>query len=204
MTTARAVITGLLAIVVLEAAGAERQPSISQIAATVTQLGSGWTSSRVVALIDPLCSPSEMADENEDPQGFLRLARSQLQKQPRREAYAILRYYGGSTGRYHTNALVYIVRWKSKADIGNDWGYDKETKDSPGALPKIGEEVRFSQRHGMHNNITFRRGSYLIDVEGPIVYGVEYLKRLAEVLDSNFLEAQKTLGAGGEVPGAQK
>ena len=124
MTTARAVITGLLAIVVLEAAGAERQPSISQIAATVTQLGSGWTSSRVVALIDPLCSPSEMADENEDPQGFLRLA--------------------------------------------------------------------------------FRRGSYLIDVEGPIVYGVEYLKRLAEVLDSNFLEAQKTLGAGGEVPGAQK
>jgi hypothetical protein len=45
----------------------------------------------------------------------------------------------------------------------------------------------------MHNNITFRRGNYLIDVECPMAYGVEHIKRLAEVLDSNFLKAQEAL-----------
>jgi len=145
-----------------------------------------------------------MADPNESPEGWLKLARVVLRREPRPEAHAKLRYYGAGTGRWHTNSVVSLTRWKTKADIGDNWGRDKDTKDSPGTLPRIGEEVRFSQRHGMHNNITFRRGSYLIDVECPIAYGLEHLKRLAEVLDSNFLKAQNTLATEALPPARRK
>jgi len=204
MQIALMAVTGLAAFVALVSIGAEQQPSITQILATVPQLGDGWTSNRVVVLVDPLSSPSEMADKNENPEAWLRFVHDLLRKQPRREAHAIVRYYGGRTNLYHTNSLVHIMRWKSKEDIGLNWGLDKETKDSPGTLPKVGEEVRFSQRQGMHNNITFRRGNYLIDVECATAYGVEHLKRLAEVLDSNFLKAQKALATKDHDPATQK
>ena len=189
----------LLSIGFSTCSGAERQPHISQIMATIEQLGPGWASNRVVVLVDPLSLPSVMADLNETPEGQIRRALDVLTKDPRREAYAVLRYYGGSTGLHHTNSLVYITRWKSKADIGNDWGRDNATKDSPGVLPEVGEEVRFSQQHGLNNDISFRRGNYLIIVSCPIAFGVEHLKRLAEVLDDNFLSAQK--GSAATDPG---
>ncbi len=103
-----------------------------------------------------------------------------------REAYAMVRLY------YRDRpCTVWVQRWETKEHIGNDWGRDKDTKDSPGALPKVGEEVRFSQRHGMHNNIDFVRGRYLLSVESPGTRreDIEHLKHLAEVLDANFLKA---------------
>ncbi|HYG34168.1 MAG TPA: hypothetical protein VEC99_05260, partial [Clostridia bacterium] len=128
-------------------------------------------------------------------------------KEPRREAHAMLRYYGSfGTNTWCTNSdlLVYIMRWKSPADISSDWGQDNATKESPDTLPKVGEEVRAYQRHGMHNNIAFRRGAYLIDVEGSNACGWEYLKHMAKVLDNNFLKAQKALAAGEQNPSPQK
>ena len=203
MTRAFAIIAGLLTIVGMRSDATEPQPGITAIVATVAELGEGWTSNRVMVLIDPLSSPKEIADPHENGEGLLRMARDLLTKEPRREAYAMLRYYGGGGGFRQTNSLVYITRWKSKRDIGDDWGRDKETKDSPGALPKVGEEVHFYQRDGLHNDITFRRGKYLICVECPTSYGVEHLKRLAEVLDSNLLKAQKALATGGQGPARQ-
>lgn len=198
-----ALFAGLLIVGAAGSSGAEPQPGITSIVASAAQLGEGWTSNRVMVLIDPLSSPKEIADPHENGEGLLRMARDLLTKEPRREAYAMLRYYGGGSGSRQTNSLVYITRWKSKRDIGDDWGRDKETKDSPGALPKVGEEVHFYQRDGLHNDITFRRGKYLICVECPTSYGVEHLKRLAEVLDSNLLKAQKALATGGQGPARQ-
>jgi hypothetical protein len=63
-------------------------------------------------------------------------------------------------------------------------------------LPKFGEEVRFYQRHGLHNNIAFRRSNYLIEVESVSV-PVERLKQLAELLDANLVRAQKGLTPDG-------
>lgn len=189
-----------LALIIGEigARAAGPQPGIASILATVEQLGEGWTSNRVLVLIDPLSSPREIADTNENQTAWLQFGRGLLKKEPRREACAMVRYYGGGSGAHHTNSLVFISRWKSKQDIPAEWGLDKETKDSPGNLPKVGEEVRFYQRDGMHNNIAFRRGNYLIDVECPAVYGIEHLKRLAEVLDRNLLKAQNALNTADQ------
>ena len=44
------VITGLLVLIGPASADGQQQPSISQIAASITQLGQGWTSNRVVVL----------------------------------------------------------------------------------------------------------------------------------------------------------
>jgi hypothetical protein len=173
------------------------QPGIFSILATVEQLGDGWSSNRVVVLIDPLSSPREIAETNENQTTWLQFGRDLLKKEPRREAYAMVRYYGGTSGAYHTNSLVFISRWRSRTDIPADWGRDKATKDSPGILPKVGEEVRFYQRDGMHNNIAFRRGNYLIDVECPTAFGIEHLKRLAEALDNNLLKAQEAMNKTG-------
>ena len=71
-----------------------------------------------------------MADPNEPSlESWLKFARDLMSKDHRREAYAVLRYFGGTTGVYHTNSLAYITRWKSKEYLGNDWGRDKETRD---------------------------------------------------------------------------
>lgn len=67
----------------------------------------------------------------------------------------------------------------------------------PHILPEIGEEVRLSQRHGMHNNVTFRRSKYLIDVESPITFGWTHVSQLAQVLDGNYLRIQEALEKEG-------
>jgi hypothetical protein len=36
------------------------------------------------------------------------------------------------------------------------------------------------------------------NVEGPIAFGVEHLKRLAEVLDENLLKAEKAFAPKGD------
>jgi hypothetical protein len=202
--TAITVLALTLIFGVMGGRAAWQQPGIASILATVEQLGDGWTSNHVEVLIDPLSLPREIADTNENQVARLQFARDLLKREPRREAYAMVRYYGGGTGSYHTNSLVFISRWKSKQDIPTDWGRDKETKDSPGNLPKVGEEVRFHQRDGMHNNISFCRGNYLIDVECPAAYGIEHLKRLAEILDSNLLRALEAVNKAGLSEGNAK
>ena len=182
------------------------RPNSTDIAASLAQLGPGWTSNRCVVLVDPLCSPSEMADPNEGP-GWLTVARDLLRREPRRESYMMLRYYGSfGTNAWCTNSqtLVCISRWKSPGDMGSNWGTDEATKDQPDSLPKVGEEVRAYQRHGMHNNIAFRRGRYLIDVEGSNACGWEPLKHLAEALDQNLLRAHKTPQARDVQPATPK
>jgi hypothetical protein len=195
-----------LALIIGEMGGqaAGPQPGLTSILPTVAQLGEGWTSNRVVVLIDPLSSPREIAATNENQMAWLQFGRDLLKKDARREAYAMVRYYGGGSGGYHTNSLVFITRWKSRESTGDDWGRDKETKDPPGNLSKVGEEVRFYQRDGMHNNIAFRRGKYLIDVECPTAYGIEHLKRLAEALDNNLLKAQEAVNKTGLSEGDAK
>ncbi len=192
MRTIFAIIAGLVGFGRVENVGAESQPNSTDIIPTVAQLGAGWTSNRVVVMVDPLCSPKEVADPNEG-SGWLEVVHGILRKEPRRESYAMVRYYGSfGTNAWCTNsqALVWITRWGSKADMGKQWGEDNATKDSPKSLPKIGEEVHSYQRHGMHNDISFRRGGYLITVEGSTVCGWDYLLKLAEALDRNLLKAQ--------------
>jgi hypothetical protein len=50
--------------------------------------------------------------------------------------------------------------------------------------------VRFYHRHGMHNNIAFRRGAYLIDVEG-VGMPIEKLAQMAQALDGNLVRLQR-------------
>jgi hypothetical protein len=167
--------------------------SIDQIAPSVSQLGPGWTTNlsnrwsgfttnRIVVLVDLSSPTNEICNESK---GWLGAAHRVVGRQGC-EAYIVLRYAYESTG-----FLVWMRRYKTKENIGDDWGRDKETKVTLEPLPKVGDEVRFYQRGGMHNNLAFRRGNYLIDVEGPCTE-IEKLKQLAEALDSNLVKAQKS------------
>jgi sialidase-1 len=160
----------------------EQQVGIDKIAPASEQLGTGWGSNRVVVLVDPLSSPSVVANEGA---GWLKGAQDAVGTRGR-EAYAVIRCYYGTS-----SVLVWINRFKSKDDIGQDWGTDREagTKATLDKLPDVGEEVRYYRRGGMHNNIAFRRGPYLVDVEGMSA-PIEKLKQMAEVMDGNLLKAQ--------------
>lgn len=179
MRTVLALITGTLLGV--SCASAAQPISIDQIAPSLAQLGNGWTSNHVVVLVDQLSPTNQICNEDK---GWLQAAHNVVGKRGR-EAYIVLRYAYGSN-----STLVWITRCSDAQSIGDDWGRDKETKVTLDSLPKVGEEVRFYQRHGMHNNIAFRRGSYLIEVESPSA-PVEKLKQLAELLDANLIKAQR-------------
>jgi hypothetical protein len=178
MRTLLAVITGTL--IGVGCVSAAQPLSIDQIAPSLAQLGNGWTSNHVVVLVDQLNPTNEICNEGK---GWLQAAHNVVGKRGR-EAYMVLRYAYGSN-----STLVWITRCKDPQSIGDDWARDKETKSTLASLPKVGEEVRFYQRDGMHNNIAFRRGNYLIDVESPGA-PIDKLKQLAVLLDANLVKAQ--------------
>jgi len=132
--------------------------------------------------VDPLSSPSVVTNANEGP-NWLRAVQNIVGRNGR-ESYAVIRCFYRSS-----SILVCVSRFKSSDDIRPDWGTDKETRVTPEKLPKVGDEVRFYQRHGMHDNIAFRRGAYLVDVEG-VSTPIDKLAQMAEVLDGNLLRAQ--------------
>ena len=177
---------------------AQQRVGIDKIVPTSEQLGAGWGSNRVVVLVDPLSSPSIVTNENEGP-GWLKVAHNAVGEDGR-EAYGVIRCFYGPN-----SVLVWINRFKSKEDIGQDWGTDREagTKATLDNLPGVGEEVRFYRRGGMHNNIAFRRGAYLVDVEG-MGAPIEKLKQMAEVMDGNLLKAQGQSAPKGQQPAPTK
>ena len=177
-------------------AAAQQQVGIAKIVPTNEQLGADWGSNRVVVLVDPLSSPSVVTNEGA---GWLKAAQNAMGKGGC-EAYGVVRcFYGPSS------ILVWINRFKSKEDIGRDWGTDREAKTTAtlDKLPDVGEEVRFYRRGGMHNNIAFRRGTYLIDVEG-MGAPIEKLRQMAEVVDGNLLKAQGQPAPKGQRPATTK
>ena len=177
-----AIVAGLVLGAV--SAAAQPQPSIDTILPTMEQLGKGWTSNRIAVLVDPLSSRSP---ESESP-GWLESAHRVVGKNGC-EAHGVIRYHHGSDA-----VLVWINRFNSRESIRPDWGRDKETKAKVEKLPDVGEEVRFYQRQGRHNNIAFRRGAYLIDVEG-VGAPIGKLKQMAELLDANLIKRQNVSGA---------
>jgi hypothetical protein len=172
-----------------EKAGSNDLVHISQIIPTLEQLGAGWESNRICVLIEPLETPSEKADPGEST-NFFTIARNAISN-GHREAYAMLRY------KYRDqNCIVWIQRWDSKEMVlSQNWDAEKPTNGPPVTLPQIGERVFHTQRHGLHQNIDFIRDKYSISVESGSTQPeyVEPLKHLAEVLDANFLKAQKGL-----------
>ena len=70
--------------------------AIDRILPPVSELGAAWTSNRVVLLIDPLSSPSDVADSRDasNPEAVLQATRDGMRKS-RRSAQAFVRYYHG-------------------------------------------------------------------------------------------------------------
>jgi hypothetical protein len=147
MRTIFAVVAGLL--VAAGHAGADQPFKLDQIAPSTARLGQGWTSNHVVVMVDQLCPTNEVGNEGT---GRLQVAHNAVGKRGC-EAYCVLRYQYGSAA-----ILVWIRRYRSTQNIGDDWGRDKETKATPDSLPKVGDEARFYQRHGLHNDIFYGCG----------------------------------------------
>ena len=174
---------------------AQPEPGIDKFVPMLDQLGAGWVSSTIVALVDPLSSPREAGSEGP----YLERAREMI-KTHKREAFAAVRYvYGGS----NVWVWAWINRYRSKEEIPTDWGRDKLTKMKLDSLPRAGEEVRFDQRDGLHNDFTFRRGNFLVCVEG-VTAPIDKLKQLSVALDGNLLKAQNTLAAKSPAPASPR
>jgi hypothetical protein len=168
-------------------AGAAPLIKIEEIFPPASALGSGWTSNHIAVLVDRVRPTNDFSTEGKGwPDAAHRVVGTRGC-----EAYVVMRYYWQGSG----STLVWVKRYTKKEDIGNDWGTEKETKDSLDRLPNAGEEVRFYQRHGRHNNFAFRRDNFLVDVEGPTtpIEHVLQLKKLAEVIDRRLIEAHKEL-----------
>jgi hypothetical protein len=189
------IVTLLLALAAV-VVRAQPQPGTDKFVPTLGQLGAGWVSNSIVALVDPLSSPSEVGSEGS---GMLDIARRMV-KTHEREAFAAVQYVYGSSNVW---VWVWINRYRSKDEMPSDWGRDKLTKMKLESLPRVGDEVRFCQRDGMHNDFSFRRGNYLICVEGMSA-PVEKLRQLAEVLDANLVRAQKEAASGTSEPRPEK
>jgi hypothetical protein len=160
---------------------------IDAVMPSTSQLGGSWTSNRVVVVLDPLSSPNEVSNEGK---GWLQAAGNVVGKQGC-NSYCVVRYFWTGQGSF----LVWSKRYETKEQIGEDWGKDHDglgrtipSTNSPPVLPNVGDEVRFYQRHGMHNNIAFRRGEFVFDVEG---HSIPHLKELAEAIDGNLIKVQE-------------
>ena len=186
MKTTFVLSVGLLAAAIC---GAEPTPlRFDAIMPAAAELGGSWTSNGVVVLVDSASAPKEICNEGE---GWLKAAQNALSK-PGCTAYGVTRYYWEGRGHF----LVWSKRFESKEQIGNDWGKNYDglgneipPKDPIPKLPKVGDEVRFYQRHTMHNNIAFRRDAFVFDVEGQ---AIEQVKELAVAIDRKMLRAMAT------------
>jgi hypothetical protein len=178
----RALIIMFLLIPVSAANAAE--VAIDRILPPVSDLGAEWTSNRVVILVDPLSSPSEIADSRDvkDREASLRLLRDGMAKS-HRNAQAFIRYYRGSS-QYG----VFVSRFDSKNSAEANWAeFLKEEKAASVPLPMpLGERYCFS--NGMHNGLTFLRGQYCITVESGLTSGWEELEHLARAVDARILK----------------
>ncbi|HOX59035.1 MAG TPA: hypothetical protein P5205_18020 [Candidatus Paceibacterota bacterium] len=168
--------------------------TLDHVAPTLAQLGEGWTSPSVVVLLDQRDPTNTICTEGE---GWLKAAHNVVGKRGR-DAYMVLRYTYQSR-----SVLVWMNRCKDPQSIGDDWGKDPATKTTLDPLPKVGDEVRYYKRDGMHENIAFRRDNYLVDVEGVNV-PIAKLEQLAIALDSNLIKAHRAPAPppAGEKPGS--
>jgi hypothetical protein len=190
------IVIGLLALATASLK-AQPQPGIDKFLPTLDQLGAGWASRTIAVLADPLSSPSEVVDEGW--KGLLEPVRKMI-KTHEREAFAQVRYVYGNSNVW---IWAWIYRYKSKEEMPPDWGRDKLTKMKLDSLPQVGDEVRFCQRDGLHNDFYFRRGSFLICVEG-VTAPMDKLRQLTEVLDRNLLNAQKEIASSSREPKPQR
>jgi len=171
-------------LVVAMRAMAQEPVRIDVVMPSAAQLGGGWTSNCVVVQVDSVRPPNEICNEDAV---WLKAAHNVVSRRGCNSCCVC---------RYIWSGLDWIYVWGSRyeraQDIGDDWGkgrggWRKELKPEPllDNLPNIGDEVRFHQRDGMHNNITFRRGKFIFDVEGGGATSrlIPRLKELAEAID---------------------
>jgi hypothetical protein len=163
--------------------------AIDRILPSVAELGTGWTSNCVGLLVDPLSSPTEVADSRDtaETHAFLRSMHDGMRKS-RRTGQAFVRYYHGS-GQYG----VFVSRFDSESSAEANWAKSTGEGKAPAVSlsSPVGERFRFSIRDGIHNDLTFLRGRYYITVEGGLD-GWEQVKHLARFVDDRLLRQTAT------------
>ena len=171
-------------------ATAQQPMRLDAVMPSAAQLGGGWTSNGVVVSVDLLSDPHEICNEGKAWLG----AAHKVVGRSGCNSYCVSRYlWQGSNW-----ISVWGTRYERANDIGDDWaedldllGKDRQPEPPPADLPKIGDEVRFHHRSGLYNSLTFRRGEFLIDVEGagiPLLF--PQLKHLAEAIDKRLATGQ--------------
>jgi hypothetical protein len=182
MQTKVLVLIGLL----LLSRSAATEVGIGRILPTITELGSGWTSNRIVLLVDPLSSPSEVADARDapEPEAMLRSTRESMRRS-HRTGQAFIRYHLGNQ-----QFGVFINRFDSKSAAEANWtkSVEEEATAATSVPRQIGERVRSGNRNGMHNHLTFLRGQYFVTVECGLASGWKDIEHLARAIDEKLVK----------------
>jgi hypothetical protein len=81
------------------------------------------------------------------------------------------------------------AKTSAEANLAKSVGEEKAAAVS--LASPIGERFRFSNRHGMHNDLSFLRGKYHITVECAVAHGWDEVKHLARAIDDRLLSQHK-------------
>jgi hypothetical protein len=158
--------------------------SVLDIAPTLAELSNGWTTNRIVYLIDPRCEPPEQVyPGHPNPKSLLDYHR-QMMKSSGRTGYLRMHYgFGDLTvnrGGYH----VYLQRWVDSNSLSGQRFQEEKHIDRP--IPDVGQEA-YWKSDAMYDGLVFRRDQYLVIVEFGPTSDYARATRLAQVIDAKIM-----------------
>jgi hypothetical protein len=165
------------------AAHSASDKSVLDIAPTLAELGSDWTTNQIVYLIDPRCQPPEQVyPGHPEPIKHLDHHR-QMMKSSGRTGYLRMHYGCGdltvNRGGYH----VYLQRWENPEMLNSQRFQEWKRLDRP--APDVGQEA-YWKSGDMYDGLVFRRDQYLVIVEFGPASDYSRATRLAQVIDAKI------------------
>ena len=150
------------------------EKAVLEVAPTLADLGSGWTTNIVAYLLDPLSHPSEIDYQHGVHDSPLLEYQRDLMSKTSRSGCGMLLYGRGNLVMNSGLYRVHIQRWSNRRALHNAWvGYKMDPTRVVRDTPPIGEDLFWTndwwRETLVHRNLVFRRGLFHIVVEaGPI------------------------------------
>ena len=176
---------------------APQEKAVLDVAPTLQELGSGWTTNIVAYLLDPLSNPPEIdyhGDVRDSP--LLEYQRDLMAKTSRTGCGMLL--YGRSnlvmnSGLYR----VHIQRWSNHRALHNAWvGYKMDPTRVVRDTPAIGEDLFWTndwwRETLVGRNLVFYRGLFHVVVEAGADSELQPMIHLAQVIDAKITRKAPT------------
>ena len=170
--------------------GAEDKPLL-EVAPTLAELGSGWTTNFVAYLLDPRSQPSEI-DFQGNPATSARLEAQRLEMKTNGRTGCGLFIYGRGDVIMNSGLFrVYVQRWAQTRALHNHW---VDWKMNPARVvrttPAIGEDFFWTEEWWretrVRQNLVFRRGLFQVTIEAGSESDSAAMVRLGQAIDARI------------------